>query len=141
MLDAKGADVVLNNIYDWPHEVDLIVERMTFPASGIITVTLPGELFDRWLASDGHWSEGVEILDATKEIRVTGAISATIGALPMLASEEVTTALDFEAPAGQEFEMGLRQRIQGLTVGGMIYRWVLPEEKYGIYLPVVLRNP
>jgi hypothetical protein len=140
VLGSTEADVVVNNVYDWPHQVDVIFERMTFPASGSIVVALPEDLFDRWLASDGHWSEGIEVLTTTKEIHVTGAISATIGALPMLASEEATATLHFETEAGLEFEMGLWQRVHGLAVGGVIYQWVVPEREHGIYLPVVLRN-
>jgi hypothetical protein len=137
---AKQVEVVLNNIYDWPNEVDLVVERMTFPVTGTITVTLPAGLFDRWLANDGPGSEGIEVLTATKEIRVTGAVSATIGGIPMSASEQATTTLTFDGPAGFVFEMGLRERIHDLTVGGVILQWVIPEGGYEIYLPLVLRN-
>jgi hypothetical protein len=137
---VKQVEVILNNIYDWPNEVDLVVERMTFPVTGTITVSLPTGLFDRWLTSDGHWSEGIEVLTATAEIRVTGAVSATIGAIPMSASEQATTTLAFDGPAGLAFELGLQERIHDLTVGGVIYQWVVPEGGYEIYLPLVLRS-
>jgi hypothetical protein len=139
-MGVKQVEVVLNNVYDWPNDVDLIVERMTFPVTGTITVTLSSGLFDRWLANDGHGSEGIEVLTATKEIRVTGIVSATIGAIPMTASEEATIALAFDGPTGLKFELGLQERIHDLAVGGVIFQWIVPEGGYEIYLPLVLRN-
>jgi hypothetical protein len=83
---------------------------MTFPLTGSITVQLPVELFDRWLACPAHWGEGIEVLTATREIRITGAVSATIGAVPMQPYESGRLGLRFEGPAGQEFELDIRER-------------------------------
>jgi hypothetical protein len=127
VMDIKTAEVQLVNIYEHPKDVDVIVDRMTFPLTGTITVLLPADLFDRWLAYGGRWGEGFEVFTATREIEVTGAVSATIGALPMLADEQVTVGLRFEGPAGLEFEMAIRERIDGITTGGVAYQWVIPD--------------
>jgi len=126
-LDVKEAEVQLVNVYDRPQDVDVIIERMTFPTTGTITVQLPGGLFDRWLAYGAGWGEGIELLTATKEIRVTGTVSATIGAVPMLADEEATVGLRFDGPAGLAFEMAIRERIDGITTGGVGYQWIIPD--------------
>jgi parallel beta-helix repeat protein len=127
LLDVKDAEVQLVNVYDRSEDVDMIVERLTFPLSGDILVQLPSALFDRWLAYGKHWGEGIEVLPATNEIRVTGEISATIGAIPMQASEEVTVGLHFEGPAGLAFELATRERIGGITTGGVGYQWIIPD--------------
>ena len=126
-LDVKEAEVQLVNIYDRAYDVDVIVERMTFPTTGTITIKLPGYLFDRWLSHGKRWGEGIEVLTATKEIRVTGAVSATIGAVPMAAQEEAAVGLHFEGPAGLAFEMAIRERIDGITTGGVAYQWIIPD--------------
>jgi hypothetical protein len=127
LLDIKDAEVQLVNVYEQPQDVDLIIERMTFPTTGTITVRLPAELFDRWLTYGGHWGEGVEVMTDTQEIRITGAVSATIGAVPMLADEAAAVGLHFEGPAGLTFEMAILERIQGLTIGGVAYQWAIPD--------------
>ncbi|MBN1660535.1 MAG: VCBS repeat-containing protein [Anaerolineae bacterium] len=134
--DVKQADVRLVNIYDRPHDVDLVVERRTFPLNGTITISLPGELFDRWLAYGVSWGAGIEVLTPTQEIQATGAVSATIGAIPMLAGEAVSVGLRFEGEAGLAFELALRERIDGWTVGGVAYQWVIPDTTP----PTVLRT-
>jgi enediyne biosynthesis protein E4 len=134
--DVKQASVRLVNIYDRPHDVDLVVERRTFPLNGTITIALPGELFDRWLAYGGSWGAGVEVLTLTQEIQVTGAVSATVGAMPMLAGEAVSVGLRFEGEAGLSFELALRERIDGWTVGGVAYQWAIPDTTP----PAVLRT-
>jgi len=139
MQGIQQAEVQLVNVYDLPQDVDVIVERMTFPTTGTITVLLPGDLFDRWLAYGKHWSAGIEILTSTKEIRVTGAVSATIGAVPMAAGEGVPVGLRFEGPVGLEFEMAIREAIAGVTSGGVAYQWVIPEPNW-IFLPIVLKQ-
>jgi hypothetical protein len=126
-LDVKQAEVQLVNVYDRPQDVDVIIERMTFPTTGTITVELPADLFDRWLAYGAGWEEGIEVLTATKEIRVTGTVSATIGAVPMLADEEATVGLRFDGQAGLAFEMAIRERIDGITTGGVGYQWIIPD--------------
>jgi predicted GH43/DUF377 family glycosyl hydrolase len=126
-LDVKQAEAQLVNVYNLPQDVDLVIERMTFPATGDITVQLPAELFDRWQASGSAWTAGVEVLTATRQISVTGEVSATIGAIPMAAAEKAAVGLQFAGPAGLTFEMGLRERIDGLTVGGVVYEWVIPD--------------
>lgn len=126
-LDVKQAEVQLVNIYDRPKDVDVVIDRKTFPITGTITVQLPETLFDRWLAYGARWGSGIEVLTATKEIRVTGAVSATIGAVPMLADEKATVGLRFDGPAGLEFELAISERIDGLTVGGVAYQWVIPD--------------
>ena len=107
--------------------MDLVVERRTFPLNGTITLSLPETLFDRWLAYGAGWGVGIEVLTATKEIRVSGPVSATIGAMPMRAGEAVSVGLQFEGEAGLAFELALRERIDGWTVGGVAYQWVIPD--------------
>jgi hypothetical protein len=127
MLDVKDAEVQLVNVYAQPQDVDLILHRMTFPMTGAITVRLPAALFDRWLAYGAHWGAGIEVVTDTKEIRITAAVSATIGAVPMLADESAKVGLRFEGPAGLAFEMAIEERIQGITTGGVAYQWVIPD--------------
>ncbi|MEA3396262.1 MAG: Ig-like domain-containing protein, partial [Chloroflexota bacterium] len=126
-LDVQQTEVQLVNVYNLPRDVDVIVERMTFPTTGTITVQLPSDLFDRWLAYGEHWDAGIEVLTATKVINITGTVSATIGAIPMDAAEKAQVELIFDGPAGLEFEMTIRERIDGLTVGGTTYQWVIPD--------------
>jgi hypothetical protein len=59
--------------------------------------------------------------------------------VPMAAGEEATVGLRFEGPVGLEFEMAIREAIDGATTGGVAYRWVL-KEGYWVYLPIVLRQ-
>ena len=117
----------LVNVYNQPQDVDLIIRRMTFPMSGNITVRLPAELFERWSTYGTHWGEGIEVITDTQEIRITAPVSATIGAVPMLADEAATVGLHFEGPAGLAFEMAIEERIQGITTGGVAYQWVIPD--------------
>jgi hypothetical protein len=58
---------------------------------------------------------------------VTGEFSATIGAVPMLAGEQVSVGLRFEGPAGLAFELAVRERIGGITTGGVGYQWIIPD--------------
>ncbi len=125
--DVKQAEVQLVNIYNLPQEVDLIIERMTFPTTGTITVRLPDSLFDRWWTYAGRWYDGMHVLTSTREIQVTGAVSATIGAIPMQAAEKAAVELRFDGPAGLTFEMAIRERIGGLTTGGVAYQWTIPD--------------
>jgi hypothetical protein len=103
-------------------------------------VLLPGSLFDRWQAYGGDGSAGIDVAPASKEIRITGAVSGTVGAIPLLASEEAMVGLRYDAPAGTAFEVRLYQGIHGVVVGGASYAWVLPEEVFRIQLPVVMRR-
>lgn len=127
VMDIKEAQLHLVNIYDRSKDVDLIVDRLTFPLTGTITVQLPEAIFDRWYGYGGSWGEGVEVDTQAKEIRVSGAVSATIGAIPMLADEDVLVGLRFEGPAGLEFELAFRERIEGLMTGGVAYQWAIPD--------------
>jgi hypothetical protein len=124
---ALESQVQLVNVYNTPAEVDLVVERLTFPVGYTITVNLGQELFDAWLASTNGWGEGIEVLTGSREILVTGAVSATVGAIPMGAGEQSAVYLAFDGPAGLEFEIAFRERIDGLTVGGVAYQWLLPD--------------
>ena len=67
--------VVLSNVYAWPKTVDLVVERLSFPTAGTVTVLLPGDLYDRWQAYAGAWSDGVDVYPETREIRVSSGES------------------------------------------------------------------
>jgi parallel beta-helix repeat protein len=127
LFDIKDAEVQLVNVYDQPQDVDLIIRRMTFPMTGTITVRLPAGLFDRWLAYGSRWGEGIEVMTDTQEIRITAPVSATIGAVPMLADEAAAVGLHFVGPAGLVFEMAVEERIQGITTGGVAYQWVIPD--------------
>jgi hypothetical protein len=107
--------------------MDLVVERKTFPITGTLTIRLGDGLFDRWQNHEGHWDEGVVVVTSTREILVTGAISSTVGAIPMGASEEVTATLLFDTPEEGEFELALQERIDGLVVGGIGYLWIVSD--------------
>jgi hypothetical protein len=124
---ALESEVQLANVYNTPAEVDLVVERLTFPTGYAITMTLGQALFDAWLASANGWGEGIEVLTGSRQILVTGAVSATVGALPMAPGEQAAVGLAFDGPAGLEFEIAFRERIDGLTVGGVAYQWLLED--------------
>lgn len=126
-VDIQQSTVQLVNIYDRPKDVDLIIDRRTFPATSKITLSLPDDLFDRWILSGGRWSAGIDVITATKEIQVTGPISATVGAIPLAGDEEAKVSLTFEGPAGLAFEATFREQIDGITVGGVTYQWVIPD--------------
>jgi hypothetical protein len=119
--------VDLANPYDWAKEVDLILERMTFPPTGTITIGLAEPLFDRWQAYEGHWFQGIDVLTETKLLTVTGEVTATIGGIPMDAHEEVTATLLFDAPGEGMFEVALQERIDDLVIGGVSYQWLVSD--------------
>jgi hypothetical protein len=125
--DVKTADVQLVNVYNLPQDVDLIIDRRTFPTAGTITVQLPEPLFDRWQASANGFGDGIQVNSGTKEIVVTGAVSGTIGAIPMEAAEKQQVTFVFDGPAGLTFELAVRERIEGVTVGGLTYQWTIPD--------------
>jgi hypothetical protein len=119
--------VDLVNPYDWPKEVDLVVDRVSLPAEGTIVIRLDDQLFDRWWVHEGRWSVGVEVVTATREITVTGSVSATVGGIPLDAHEAASASLAFDAPETGEFEVELQERIDGLTVGGLAYQWIVED--------------
>jgi hypothetical protein len=121
---TEDVAVDLVNVYDWPKDVDLIVERGDFPATGAISLRLDEGLFDRWWSDGGRWDEGVTVNATTKVISVVDAISGTVGGLPLEAGEEVTATLLFEAPDVGTFEARVYERIDGLVVGGVTYQWL-----------------
>lgn len=125
--DIQTGDVQLVNVYLLPQDVDVVIDRMTFPANGTITVHLPDDLFERWLAYQDHWGEGIEVLTDTQEIVISSATSGTIGAIPMRADEAATMELVFDGPAGLVFEMAVREVINGITIGGVGYQWEIPD--------------
>lgn len=125
---VQTATTRLVNVYNTPADVDLVVDRLSFPVTGTLTVELPGSLFERWQANGGQ-GENVSVVGGTTMVEVTGAISGTIGAIPMDPAEEAELALNFDGPAGRAYEMGLRMRIDGLVVGGVGYRWILPDDE------------
>jgi hypothetical protein len=124
---TEDVAVDLVNVYDWPKDVDLIVERGGFPATGAISLRLGEGLFDRWWSHGGRSDEGVTVNATTKVISVVDPVSATVGGLPLEAEEEVTATLLFEAPDAGAFEARVYERIDGLVVGGVSYRWVEPD--------------
>jgi parallel beta-helix repeat protein len=123
-LSLEEVEVDLVNVYDWPKDTDLVLERGTFPATNTIHLRLDESLFDRWWSYGGRWQEGLAVDEATKLITVTGEVSATIGALPLAAGEQVTATLAFAAPDEGAFEVRLYERVDGLVVGGISYRWL-----------------
>jgi hypothetical protein len=137
---TQSPSVVFNNVSSLPQDADLVVERLTFPLTGSITVLLPDALFDRWWSSDGRWSQGIDTVEATKEIRVTATTSATIGAIPLYAAEEAVVDLRYDAHTGETFEVRLYQQMHGVVVGGVSYKWVIPAAEHRVYLPVVIRE-
>ncbi|MBI3957667.1 MAG: hypothetical protein HY328_02570 [Chloroflexi bacterium] len=133
-----ATEVELVNVYSHDKNVDLVVKRMTFPLSGTVDIQLPDYLFDRWMAHPERWDEGVQILTPTQTIRVTGAISATIGAIPMQANELAMVSLRFDGPVGKEYEVALEEWIHGVAVGGIGFQWIIPEDRTR-WLPLIAR--
>ena len=131
--------VVLNNVSPLPQDVDLVIERPTFPVTGSITILLPEALFDRWWYSVNHWWQGVDVVEATGEIRVTASISATIGAIPLYAAEETVIEVRYDALAGEPSEVRLYQLLHGTAVGGISHQWVIPTGDHRVYLPLLMR--
>jgi hypothetical protein len=135
-LAVEEEQVNLVNVYDWPRDVDLIIERQEFPVTGTITLRLPDDLFDRWQDYSGHWSEGVLVVTETREIVITDPILAAVGGIPMAAGEETIATLEFGAPETGEFRVVLYEQIDGLTVGGVEYEWLVTD----LDPPQVLRH-
>jgi hypothetical protein len=123
-VSVAAAD--LTNVYNLPVDADLIIDRQTFPQSGEMLVDLPQPLYDDWQANGGQGS-GIELVTGTTQIRLTGAVSGTISGIPLAAAQRETLAVQFTGPVGLEFELGLRERIDGLVVGGIAYRWRIPD--------------
>lgn len=126
-LALAEEQVGLVNVYDWPQDVDLVIERPEFPLDGTITLRLPDELFDRWQANPGHWSDGVTVLPASREILVSDPVAGIVGGIPMAASEEAIATLQFNAPETGEFQVELYEMIDGLTIGGLVYEWLVAD--------------
>ena len=124
---VEQEQIILVNVYEWPKDVDLIIERPEFPVTGSITLRLPDELFDRWQDSAGRWSDGVTVVTETREILITDPILAVVGGIPMSAGEEATTTLEFDAPVTGEYGVVLYEQIDGLTVGGVEYEWLVTD--------------
>jgi len=116
VMDVKTADVQLVNVYNLPKDVDLIIDRRTFPTTGTITVQLPGAVFDRWQASGSAYGQDITVFTSTKKIEITGAVSGTLGAIPMDAAEVAQVGFEFTGPAGLTFELSVRERIDGSTI-------------------------
>lgn len=125
--DIKNANVQLVNVYNLPQDVDLIIDRRTFPTTGTITVQLPAAMFDAWQTSADSFGDGIQVNSSTKEITVTGTVSGTIGGIPMEAAEAVQVGLVFEGPVGLAFETAVEERIDGITIGGVTYHWAIPD--------------
>jgi hypothetical protein len=106
-----------------------VIERPGFPEAGTITLRLGEGLFDRWLAHMSHWSDGVSVFPGTWEIVVDDPVIATVGGIPMEPDEEVTVALAFETSQDGEFGVDLYELIDGLTVGGVGYRWLFTDDE------------
>jgi hypothetical protein len=126
-LAVEQAEVDLVNVHNWPREVDVVVDRHSFPTTGTITIQLAEHLFDRWQESEGHWSEGLDVISATKEILITSAVSATVGGVPLGAGEEAMATLVFDAPETGAYQVELHEQIGGLTVGGITYEWIVTD--------------
>ncbi|MGD9048695.1 MAG: right-handed parallel beta-helix repeat-containing protein, partial [Anaerolineae bacterium] len=136
LLAAEAVEVDLVNPYDWFKEVDLFVGRTTFPPTGTITIRLAEPLFDRWLAHEERWTQGIGVLTETKLLTVSGEVTATVGGIPLDAHEEVTATLLFDAPGEGIFEVALQERIDGLSVGGVSYQWLASD----VVPPVVVAH-
>ncbi|MGD8752873.1 MAG: Ig-like domain-containing protein [Anaerolineales bacterium] len=138
-VGVSEATVDLVNAYDRPKDVDLVFELHTFPVTGTVTLWLAEDLFDRWLASPGSWFAGASILTHTREIIVTGVMSATVGGLPLEAYERSSGDLVFAVPQSGAFEVALHERIDGQVIGGVTYQWsatdVVPPELIGHWPP------
>lgn len=123
----KTATLQLINVYDQPKSADLIIERRTFPTTGSIKIRLPDVQFARWWENQARWGEGINVVSTTREIAVTGAVSATVGAIPLQPMESISLSLSFLAATDLEFELSLRETIEGVSIGGVGYRWRLPD--------------
>lgn len=129
--------VNLLNVYSQFEEVDIVIERKSYPQSATLVIEMPAYLFDRWQDYPGAWSEGVEVDPETHAIRLTGAVSGTIGAIPLAAYEQAILQLNFDSPAGENYEIDIQEHIDGDIVGGVAYRWFVPFEQR---LPVIFHH-
>jgi hypothetical protein len=123
----QQATVELVNVYQQAKAIDLVIQRAGFPPEGTLTIQLSPALFDRWQASEGRWGQGIVVFTSTREIVVTGEISATVGGIPLAPLEESLATLLFDAPETGVFEVALQGYIDGVVAGGVSYHWTVDD--------------
>jgi len=137
-------EIIIRNPRSGPAHTDLVFVSRSFPVGGDAVVEfLDVGLFDEWQNAGGDL-EGGEVITGTTSVRLhvtgagaTGAITATIGRVPLGASQETSITLKLDVPPESEPEVGVRQRIGGEDVGGSIYR---PPAPLRIYLPTIMKS-
>jgi hypothetical protein len=116
--DASVEPVVVAPSDGQDHAVDLVIQYPGRPASLIIRIILPSDLFERWRDGGGTLSGGEIEGDA---IRATAPNETVIGGLPLESGEEAPFRVEFEGTAGATFAVGVVERLDGEDVGGNVY--------------------
>jgi hypothetical protein len=139
-VHPEGQATVLfqvTNVRVLPTPVDLIIERGTFPSTGMVVLEFGDDLFSRWLAETGGNVIGGNIIPGTTQISITDPISTTIIGLPMGVRETQQARMYLTGSPTDEFALHVSASIEGDIVGGMTYRTEFP---WTVYLPTLMRG-
>ncbi|MGD8244836.1 MAG: VWA domain-containing protein, partial [Anaerolineae bacterium] len=137
-LDNK---VIIRNPQSGPTDTNLVIESKGFPTAGSAVAEFASAgVFSEWQNAGGEL-EGGEVIPGTNSVRLevgaSGAISATLGRIPLAPNGETTVSLILEVPPDSEPEVGVWQMVGGQAIGGATYR---PPEPLRVYLPLVLKS-
>jgi ABC-type transport system substrate-binding protein len=135
-----GQDTVLfevTNVRDLPADVDLIVERGTFPSGGSLVLEFSLDLFNRWMDETGGTVDGGAVIPDSTRVSITAPGSCVVNGLPMDVRETQQVKMYLSAESGVEFALRVSQEIEGITVGGMTYRTQIP---WTSYVPLALKR-
>ena len=127
-------DVIVSNPQDNSVQTDVTIDSSNYPPNGTVTVDVEPELFDNW-QNNGGVLEGGQVIPGTTSMQLdvspTGEVAATIGRIPLDASEETTMELKLEVPVGaglraqvltgSKAKVAVRQTVEGEDVGGSVY--------------------
>jgi len=136
-------DVTVRNPQDNTVQTDVTIDSSNYPPDGTVTVDVDPDVFDRWQDNGGDLQGGQVIPGTTSmqlDVSPTGEVAATIGRIPLDASEETTMELTLQVgsqtslkageqagiqpkldTAGSKAKVGVRQIIEGQDVGGSVY--------------------
>jgi hypothetical protein len=133
-------EIIIRNPQGGAADTDVVVESDSFPPDGSAVAAFgDASVFEEWQNAGGEL-EGGEVIPGTNSVRLEvgpdGAISATLGRIPLDANGETTMFLNLEVSPESQPEIGVRQMVGGQDVGGSVYR---PPTPLRVYLPVVLK--
>jgi ABC-type transport system substrate-binding protein len=139
-LLGAGQSIVqfeVTNVRDLPADVDLIVERGTFPAAGSIALEFSADLFARWMDETGGTVQGGVVVPDSTRVSITDPASGSVLGLPMDIREMQQVKMYLSAESGVEYALYVSEEIDDVVIGGMTYRTEIP---WTFHVPMVLKS-